>query len=171
MSSSKYNNSHPKHQLIVDFPAQPRKQSASLTSVEKKVSFSDYLQTHHHHYIVENDDEMTYSSWYEIKDYSHFRRSIRSDTRAFRRVLARNEDLSRALETSHDITAVGIIHLASREVMARVTERRETHQNAVLREHRRQVQEGNVDLDLLGYISSMHSKKSKAIAAAIAQNL
>ncbi|KAL7460320.1 hypothetical protein ACHAXS_000781 [Conticribra weissflogii] len=170
MSSSK-NTSQPPHQLLVGFPAFPRKLSFSSTSGTKKVSLSDNIRIHDFHYIVENDDELSQTSWYDRGNYSDFRRSIKSDTRTLRRFLARNGNLSEELETNHHVTAVGIIHLASSKALACAMEHREAYKNAVLSEHLRQVQEGNMDPELLGCISSKISKSSKETAVALAQSM
>ncbi|KAL7466696.1 hypothetical protein ACHAXS_008141 [Conticribra weissflogii] len=116
---------------------------------------------------------MSYSPWYDRNDYANFRLSIRSDVRALRRIIARNEDVSEALETGRDggVTPAGIIHLASRDVMADMVERREAHNDAVLNEHRRQVHEGRQDPELLRYTSSTFSKRARMVALTIAQDM
>mmetsp|Transcript_6827 Transcript_6827/g.14026 ORF Transcript_6827/g.14026 Transcript_6827/m.14026 type:complete len:167 (+) Transcript_6827:155-655(+) len=159
---------HPFYQRLVD--SFPHNLSSSSASVAKKVSIYDNPRVHYRHYIVEDDDEMSYSPWYDRTDYTNFRLSIRSDVLSLRRVIARNEDFSEILKTGC-VTPVGIIHLAVREVMADMVACREAHNNAVLNEHRRQVQEGKQDPELLRNISSKFSKKAKMTALAIAQNI
>mmetsp|Transcript_3194 Transcript_3194/g.6408 ORF Transcript_3194/g.6408 Transcript_3194/m.6408 type:complete len:172 (+) Transcript_3194:137-652(+) len=170
MSSNKY-SSLPLRELLVDFPAFPRQLSSSSTSDAKKLSFLDDPQVHHHRYSIENYCEIPYSSWYDRNDYSNFRRSTRTDVKALRHVLARNDDLPETLETSHGITAVGIVHLASSEIASRVVEHRNAHRNAVLNEYRRQVRDCKMDPELLRYISSKFSKRSKVTAVGITRNI